>query len=188
MRTYEPLIENEEIRYVNKSQVADYFGVNYMTVDNWVRRGCPYITKGGTKTNWVFDLRAVGNWRNANVRQVPIQNFGIKANGDNDNNDDGELEKSPKYRLEQCKAERERLRYEKELRDLIPAIEVETVCATVMKELAQSLDTLVDVIERKLALSIEDLSQLQIIVDEIREGMYTNLQALTESDSENGDE
>jgi len=29
---------------------------------------------------------------------------------------------------------------------------------------------------------------LQIIVDEIREGMYTNLQALTESDLENGDE
>lgn len=188
MRTYEPLIENEEIRYVNKSQVADYFGVNYMTVDNWVRRGCPYVTKGGTKTNWVFDLKAVSNWRNANVRQLPIQNFGIKNSNEDNSYDDSELEKSPKYRLEHYKAERERLRYEKELRDLIPAIEVETVCATVMKELAQSLDTLVDVIERKLALSIEDLSQLQIIVDEIREGMYTNLQALTESDLENGDE
>ena len=50
-------------RLVNKLQVSEFFNVSFKTVDLWVRRGCPFVERGGTSSPWVFDLLAVAEWR-----------------------------------------------------------------------------------------------------------------------------
>ncbi len=50
-------------RLANKLQVSEFFDVSFKTVDLWVRRGCPFVERGGTSAPWVFDLLAVAQWR-----------------------------------------------------------------------------------------------------------------------------
>lgn len=50
-------------RLANKLQVSEFFNVSFKTVDLWVRRGCPFVVRGGTSAPWVFDLLAVAEWR-----------------------------------------------------------------------------------------------------------------------------
>ena len=50
-------------RLANKLQVSEFFNVSFKTVDLWVRRGCPFVERGGTNAPWVFDLLAVAQWR-----------------------------------------------------------------------------------------------------------------------------
>ena len=50
-------------RLANKLQVSEFFNVSFKTVDLWVRRGCPFVERGGTNAPWVFDLLAVAEWR-----------------------------------------------------------------------------------------------------------------------------
>lgn len=56
-------ISPPSFRLVNKLQVSEFFNVSFKTVDLWVRRGCPYVVRGGTNAPWVFDLLAVAQWR-----------------------------------------------------------------------------------------------------------------------------
>lgn len=48
---------------VNRSQLADVFGISLPTVDAWVRAGCPYLVKGGSGKEWAFDTADVARWR-----------------------------------------------------------------------------------------------------------------------------
>ena len=48
-----------ERRQANKAELAEWFGVSVATVDAWLRRGAPYIQKGGPGKGWVLDLRDV---------------------------------------------------------------------------------------------------------------------------------
>lgn len=51
---------------VNQAGLAAFFGVHRNTVAAWIRRGCPYVTKGGKSTggrDWKFDSAAVAQWR-----------------------------------------------------------------------------------------------------------------------------
>ena len=97
---------------------------------------------------------------------------------------DEEIEKkSPKYWLEFYKSEREKLRLEKDKRQVIPAIEVEEIAALAFKGIAQTLDTLFDTLERKSVLSEDALHLVQEVIDKAREEMYNSIQKLL-SDSD----
>ena len=56
-------ISPPSFRLANKLQVSEFFNVSFKTVDLWVRRGCPFVVRGGTNAPWVFDLLAVAQWR-----------------------------------------------------------------------------------------------------------------------------
>ena len=47
---------------VNRTGLADVFGVSLPTVDGWVRAGCPVVSRGSKGTQWVFNTAAVGKW------------------------------------------------------------------------------------------------------------------------------
>ncbi|MEO1265938.1 MAG: terminase small subunit [Pseudomonadota bacterium] len=49
--------------HVNKSGLAEHFGVELPTVDAWLRRGCPVVEKGGRGKPYIFDVEAVAEWR-----------------------------------------------------------------------------------------------------------------------------
>lgn len=49
-------------RIVNRSGLAELFGVALPTVDGWVRNGVPVVTRGGRGRQWEFDTAAVIDW------------------------------------------------------------------------------------------------------------------------------
>lgn len=49
-------------RTVNRSGLAEVFGVALPTVDRWRKDGCPVVTVGGRTREWEFDTAAVANW------------------------------------------------------------------------------------------------------------------------------
>jgi phage terminase Nu1 subunit (DNA packaging protein) len=48
---------------VNRSGVADMFGVALTTVDTWVRAGCPVVQRGSRGIEWQFNTADVVRWR-----------------------------------------------------------------------------------------------------------------------------
>lgn len=49
---------------VNKAGLAGVFGISLVTVEQWLRDGCPFEEKGAGKGKpWVFDTATVAAWR-----------------------------------------------------------------------------------------------------------------------------
>ncbi len=48
---------------VNKARVATITGKVVVTIDTWLRKGCPFVQKGGKGKEWLFDTAAVIAWR-----------------------------------------------------------------------------------------------------------------------------
>lgn len=90
----------------------------------------------------------------------------------------------PKDRLDWFRSERERLKLESEQQSLIPAIEVESTMARLCKAIAQTLDTLPDVVERDCALPGEAVAVMQRVINEARESLYQHIsESMTDGDS-----
>lgn len=47
---------------VNRSGLAGTFGVSLPTIDNWVSKGAPVVSKGGRGVEWVFDTAEIARW------------------------------------------------------------------------------------------------------------------------------
>lgn len=48
---------------LNRAQTADFFGVALTTIDDWVRRDCPVVSRGGRGRAWKFNTAEVHHWR-----------------------------------------------------------------------------------------------------------------------------
>jgi phage terminase Nu1 subunit (DNA packaging protein) len=48
---------------VNRTQLAEVFGVSMPTVDGWVRAGCPVVQRGSRGVEWQFETADVAKWR-----------------------------------------------------------------------------------------------------------------------------
>ena len=57
------LTELEQDQYTTQEvrEVASFFDISVKTVDTWIRKGMPYISKGRTKKGW-YDLREIARW------------------------------------------------------------------------------------------------------------------------------
>lgn len=56
-------------RIVNRSGLSEVFGVSLPTIDEWVRRGCPVVERGGRGRQWQFNTARVRSWREEVVRE-----------------------------------------------------------------------------------------------------------------------
>jgi len=56
-----------------KAELAQCLGVSLPTVGQWIRKGCPYVEKGGVGKKWLFDSAEVIAWRE---EQVTLQALG----------------------------------------------------------------------------------------------------------------
>jgi hypothetical protein len=81
----------------------------------------------------------------------------------------------PYRRQAHYKAELDRLKLEQETRELIPRLEVEQEQARILRVVAQTLDTLPDVVERDCGASAAQIQRLERAIDECREALYTEL-------------
>lgn len=72
-------------RQVNRQELAEVFGITVVTVDAWVRRGCPYVQRGAKGKVWKFDTAAVAEWRREQARD--------EASGVNETDGEDELKR-----------------------------------------------------------------------------------------------
>lgn len=49
--------------------MADHLGVAMPTLDDWVRRGCPVVERGGRGRAWKFNSADVRAWRDEDIRE-----------------------------------------------------------------------------------------------------------------------
>lgn len=52
-------------RIMNRTKLAEFFGVAMPTIDSWVRAGCPYVQRGNRGHEWRFDALEVTDWRHS---------------------------------------------------------------------------------------------------------------------------
>lgn len=101
----------------------------------------------------------------------------------------GELEEmSPSDRLAHWRAENERIKFEQETGQLIPADEVAREFSLMAKAIVMVLETLPDVLERDCALSPAAVSRVQSVIDDLRDQMAQKvLDAEVEEDDQEED-
>jgi phage terminase Nu1 subunit (DNA packaging protein) len=147
-------------RLANKAEVAEWFGVSVPTVDAWLRRGVPYVTRGGRGQQWQLDLRDVAEWYYG--RQ------GSSADEDPD-------KLPPKDRLDWYRGTRERTRHMQEIGELIPAADYESALAAALKTVASGLESLPDLLERDAALPGQAVERAIAVIDGLRDSIYQRL-------------
>ena len=54
---------------VNRTTLADIFGVATNTIDAWVRAGCPVIQRGQRGKEWAFNTAQVRTWRENKIAE-----------------------------------------------------------------------------------------------------------------------
>jgi hypothetical protein len=92
--------------------------------------------------------------------------------------DDGQIDPDklePYQRQAHYKAELDRLKLDQETRELIPRIEVEQEQARILRVVAQTLDTLPDLVERDCGATAIQVQRIERAVDECREALFTDL-------------
>lgn len=53
---------------VNRTELAEFFGIAMPTVDDWIRRGCPVVERGGRGRAWKFNTADVTAWQIQRIR------------------------------------------------------------------------------------------------------------------------
>ena len=149
-----------ERRQANKAELAEWFGVSVATVDAWLRRGAPYVQKGGPGRGWVLDLRDVAQWY-----------YGKSAQDTEEDPD----KLDPKNRLDWYRGTRERTRHLQEVGELIPAADYERALSGALKTVAVTLESLPDVLERDAGIDGAAVERAQAVIDRVREGLHRQL-------------
>lgn len=152
------------LRKANKSQVAEFFDVSTVTVDAWVRRGCPVVSRGEQGTPWTFDVLDVARWK-----------FGGES-ADGDREDPDSL--SPQDRKAWYDSELKRRALQEGDRELIPIGEVERAVATTFNAIAQTLRSVPDLIERRTGASPDILVAFEEILDAAMSSLADHLSEL----------
>ena len=144
-------------RLANKVQLASWFEVSLPTVEAWVRKGMPVSQRGSRGVAWQFDLLEVARWKFGQpVESAPGLN--------GEQVDPATLPPSERKAWYESEIKRRELQVKD--RELIPADEVERVTATGYAMIAQTLRSIPDLLERRLALAPEVLGEIESIQDE----------------------
>ena len=147
-------------RLGNKAELAEFFGVALTTVDQWLRRGCPYVQRGSRGIQWKFDFLDVAKW---------------KYGAADDNVDEDPEKMPPKDRLDWYRGNRERTKHMEEAGELIPAAVFETELAAVLKKIAVTMESLPDVLERDADIDGSAVERVQMVTDRMRNELYGSL-------------
>lgn len=97
----------------------------------------------------------------------------------------GQLEDmSPSDRLAHWKAENERIKFEADTKQLIPAEDVAREFSLMAKAVVMVLETLPDILERDCALSPTAVSRVQSVIDDLRDQMAQKVLDAQEEEDE----
>lgn len=136
------------------AKIAEAFGLNRNTVKKRLLEANIPIANT-LRGNPVYALRDVG----------PVLFEGRAPNGDIQD----PAIMTPKERKDWYQSENERIKLETMLKQLIPVADVHLEMATLVKAITQVLDTWPDKLERDRGWNAAQLTEAQIIVDELRD-------------------
>lgn len=152
---------------LNVSQLAALSGVHRQTVAARLKNIRP---EGGNDTNLrLYSLTAVLS----ELMKMPPPV--------------AESEMAPQDRKAWYQSERERLKFEQEVGELIPAAEVAREFAEMAKAMIQVFETMPDILERDCALSPAAVSRVQHLIDDLRDDIARRISSdppETENDGE----
>jgi terminase small subunit / prophage DNA-packing protein len=151
------------LRGANKAEVAEFFDVSIPTIESWLRRGCPVVSRGSRTVPWVFDLLQVAEWRINGQRPV----------GDIDPDMLPPSERKAWYESETKKRD-----LQIKDRELIPASEVETVVATAFAAIAADIHAIPDNLERRHGIDSATAQAVEAALYEAMDGLADKLSTL----------
>jgi phage terminase Nu1 subunit (DNA packaging protein) len=152
------------VRQANKAQLAEFFDVSVKTVDNWVRRGCPVVKRGGKSEPWIFDALAVAEWR--------YTREGGESEVDPERMD-------PQDRKAWYESEAKRRDLEERDRELLRASEVEEVLAVAWSGLSQDLQAIPDNLERRFGITADVAEKVEMGIFEAMDAAADRLQSIS---------
>ncbi len=115
-------------------------------------------------------VRVVGNSPKYNPRQAAEAIFSKEINSLSDSIDPNKLD--PTDRKAWFESERQRLKFEAEISELIPAHEVREMTSELVKTFVQPLESLTDDLERKCNLNVDQAEFVDQTLRAIREQLY----------------
>lgn len=157
---------------LNRTEMANHLGIAMPTLDEWVRRGCPIVKRGGRGQQWQFNSADVRAWRDEDIRR--------DAAGPDDATLD-ELKKR-KLRAETLQAE---LELSRERGELVPADTFDRAMAKAFGEVQASMrNVLPGRAARRLIAESDETRFKAVLLEEIDEALSALADAdlITEAD------
>ncbi|MFD2112034.1 DUF1441 family protein [Thiorhodococcus fuscus] len=134
----------------NKAELAEAFGKSVVSVDHWLRRGCPYVQRGERGRAWVFNIIDVAEWR-----------FGAKGPEQQDQDPDS---LAPKDRLYWYQGNREKRKDALDAGELYERGPTLQAISTTLAVLVEQIRAIPDLLERRAGATPE---QAERAADEI---------------------
>jgi phage terminase Nu1 subunit (DNA packaging protein) len=144
-----------------KREAATWLGVSVVSLDAWLAKGCPTLEGRGPRKEIGFDLMEVCRWR-----------FGAPTTSSEGDKLDPAQEKA---RLDRLRADQIADAIAVKRRELIPAEQFREGLARPFKLLAQTVESLPDVLERDAGLTGAQAELCIRICDRLREDLYQQL-------------
>lgn len=146
------------------AKIAEAFGIDRKTVRKKIMIA-QVASAGNIRGNPVYALKDIG----------PVLFTPEEAGTPETLHDPSRMD--PKSRKDWFQSENERVKLEVALSQLVPANEVHREMAMMAKSVLQVLDTWPDRLERDRGWSPHQISEVQSIVDEIRESLATKIRS-----------
>ena len=118
------------MKKVNRNELSDHFQVSLTTLDNWRRRGMPYIRRGGRGKSMLFDINQVELWHTKNIDQAEPDVPGSLSLTDE------------RIRLTKITADRKELLLQRERGELINTERAMTLWGAVIQIIANKLEAI----------------------------------------------
>lgn len=160
---------------LNRTEMADHLGIAMPTLDDWVRRGCPVVERGGRGRQWKFNSADVRSWRDEDIRRDAV--------GQDDASVD-ELRRR-KLRAETLQAE---LELSRDRGELVPADTFDRAMAKAFGEVQANMrNVLPGRAARRLIGETDETRFKEVLLEEVDEALTALADAdlISEADLEN---
>lgn len=153
---------------VTRQQAADTFGFDVITIDNWVRRGCPYVKKGGRGKAWSFNTADLFKWRLQEEAQSKTNKY-----DDLQNSEELDLKiKIARLRLTDAQADNEEIKARLASSKAIDAEQLEHALAEVLGMMRNKLLGIPERVETTLVGETDKDVFKKVLTAELKDAMY----------------
>ncbi len=143
---------------VNRTELAEFFGVAMPTIDHWVRTGCPSVERGGKGKAWVFNTADVAAWREQKIRD---EARGVSELG---------YEELTRRRLA-AQTAREELALAKELEEVAPVWQMEKAMQSAFAEVRAAMRNVPSRAVRQLVGETDEARFKAVLLDEVDQAL-----------------
>ncbi|WP_127110398.1 terminase small subunit [Pararhodobacter zhoushanensis] len=164
-------------RIVNRTGLAELFGVAMPTIDHWIRNGCPVEKRGGKGREYEFNTAAVATWRELKARDEAAGN--VTAS-----------EQELKRRRLAAMTGREELAFAREKADVAPVAQFESAMVKAFAEVRANMRTIASRVPRMIVGEKDEARIRHVLEEEVDRALeaLADSQLLSADDLEDEDD